>query len=221
MRFEELNIGKIEAVRGKIDTILMTFGGLTWRPAHLPIGTTWYILRKLRDEVETAFGERILTLPVQSIDTTFDDSAIAKLPQESYGSFVTHYVQELMRHFEVRQIILLTDSLYKEQLILQTLSQETVQKLRILPFVWWRDGLRLDGETNVAAQNTFMQTHEFHPSGVLETALMMALADHLVVRDKASLLRYRAQDASTHEGSLLWNQLVRQLLQQAHHFLSE
>ncbi len=220
MRFEEFTISDMETKQHELDTVLLTFGGLTWRPTHLPVGTTWYILRRLRDEVEITMGDRILTLPVQSIDTTFDDSALVQLPQEAFTQMASRYVRELLRHFHFRHVIILTDSLYKERLLTHALHTDVDSRLRILPFVWWRDGVR-QSDSETGELNSTPTTRDFHPSGEWETALMMALAEHLVVHDTASLTRYLAQNASAKQGSVKWAQLSQHMIQTIRQFINE
>lgn len=216
MRFEEFSLSQIEENYRHLDTVLLTVGGLTWRPSHLPVGTTWYILRKLRDEVEMARGDRILTLPLQSIDTTFDDTAVVQLQKEAFSQIIHRYIHELTRHFQFRRLILLTDSLYKEQLVMQTLLTADSQ-LDMMSFIWWRDGQLQEALSSTSYKNV---SKEFYPSGEWETSLMMALADHLVVRDPASLTRYLAQGSNAKLGSMMWGHLSQQLSEKVGQFIA-
>lgn len=206
MRLEELSTDDLREIAPFCDTLLVTFGGLSWRPPHLPIGASWYILRRLRDSLEGALGGRILSLPVQGVDIPTDEGALASIPEDALRSLFERLLHSVGERVEFRFVVLLTDSLQKESLLTHAFSTYAGQGKQLLSFVWWRDGLRsygasdqaADGEDGAPADSRIGNT--FAPAGHVETSILLAVAKRLVDMEQKSATRNNAQGATASQG---------------------
>ncbi|MHB1630559.1 MAG: hypothetical protein ACYCVB_19665 [Bacilli bacterium] len=188
MRFEEMTVDDLRKAASFCDTVVFTFGGAAWRPAHLPLGTGWYILRRLRDSLETALGTRLLTLPVHAIDTIADEGALTRVDDGVVEQTAQHALRELSAYLTVRHIVVITDSLYKEELLQKAFTPHQSEQRSLVSFVWWRDGLASSGDV-------------YAPSGDVETSLMLAIGKRLVDVKQKSLQRYGATAATAERGA--------------------
>lgn len=198
MRFEELSVSDLRAAGAHCDTLLIVCGGMSSRPAHLPVGTSAFILRKLRDALEAALGGRVLSLPLWGFDAAEAQGAYAVLPDAAWGPLVQGFVAQIERDLKLSRIVVLTDSAEKE-----TLLKDAVLATghRAVTFVWWRDGLAPDATGGRA----------FVPGGELETALVMAIGTRLVDLTQPSVERFGAGAATVERGRALWSELIAQL----------
>ncbi len=198
MRFEEMTTDDIRQIGPLCDTIVVAVGGPSYRPSHLPVGATWYVLRRLRDFLEDQLSGRILTLPVLNIDTLDDDDAITKIPDEAFATMIRSMMTELTRHISVKYIVVIIESLHKEQVMKAALSDHLKAGVHVLFFIWWRDGLQ--------------DLHVSHvPSSEVETSLVAAIAPRLVDMDQKSVQKYGATLASSTHGQQYWA-IVEQIL---------
>lgn len=193
MRYEEMTTDDLKQIAPYCDTVLLTVGGSSSRPAHLPVGTTWFLLRRLRDSLERALGGRILTLPVLHIDCQDDEDTLYQIPTASLGEMVGTAVRHLQRIVPIRHAILVTDSVFKETAMVHALTGNR-DLTSITPYVWWRDGIG-DFATG------------YTPSGTLETSMMLSIGERLVDLEQKSVLRYGALEASEALGNEAWTQV--------------
>ncbi len=202
MRIEELTADDIRQLGAFCDTALMTFGGSSWRPPHLPIGTSWYILRKLRDVLEGSLGGRMVTMPVLGLNIEGETDALFQIPKSSAISLFSHHIQELIDKMAVRYLVYLTDSLEAEDAFKIACDQISASNpLNFLTFVWWRDGIEVG------------QKQTFAKSGALETSLLMAVAKRLVDLEQKSAIRHAAVQSTLQNGQEYWSYMEGVLLE--------
>ena len=197
MRLEELATDDLRQTAAYCDTLLFTCGGMAWRPAHLPVGTSWFILRKLRDSLETALGGRIVSLPVLGADVPDDDGALAVVSADALRALLLRIIEQLRQYLTLRHIVLVTDSLHKEAALLEALRGDRAG-IAPVSFVWWRDGMAGGEEAAPAG---------FLPAGEMETSLLLAIAKRLVDMEQKSVQRYGASAAAGERGEEYWRRL--------------
>ncbi len=202
MRIEELTADDIRQLGAFCDTALITFGGASWRPPHLPIGTSWFILRRLRDILESSLGGRMITLPVHGINIEGEVDTLFQIPKSSAISMISHQLQDLVERMSIRYLVFLTDSLEAEDAFKIAFEQIPAKvQLNSLSFIWWRDGI----ET--------IQKHTFSKSGELETSLVLAIAKRLVDLEQKSATRHAAIQATEQAGQQHWTYMEGVLLE--------
>ncbi len=203
MRLEEMTTDDIRQLATFCDTALITLGGASWRPAHLPIGTSWFILRRLRDLLEGTLGGRMITLPVLGINIQGGQNDIFQIPKTAAIDLISHSVSELMTKIPMRYCVFLTDSLEAEEVFHFALERLSANDHIVpLTFIWWRDGLKGD------------QVQLFERSGELETSLLLSTAKRLVDLEQKSAVRHSAMQASEQIGNAYWTTLETSLLEQ-------
>lgn len=195
LRVEEMNAQELRETTAYHDTILFTFCGLTQRPSHLPIGSSWFIIRKIRDTLEQRLGGRVLTIPVQGVDLAGDDNAFFSLPQEQFCALLQESIRAFLRYLPINYVVLLSDSLHKEQAFFEAFSNTS---MKTTSFVWWRDGLDLE-------------TDAYVPSGEHDTSLMLTIAKGLVDVDQKSADRLKANRATAQAGEKYLQQVSNRL----------
>ena len=198
MRFEELSVSDLRLAAAHCDTLLVACGGMAARPPHLPVGSSAFILRKLRDGLDAALGGRVLSLPLWGFDAPGAERAYAVLPDGAWAGFVQGYIRQIEQDLKFSRIVVLTDSLDKEALLREALK---TSGHRLKTLVWWRDGLTQDAKGGAP----------FVPGGELETSLILGMASRLVDLSQQSAEHYGAQGATVERGRTLWQEIVLQL----------
>ena len=203
MRIEEMTADDIRQLAAFCDTALITFGGASWRPAHLPIGASWFVLRRLRDILEGSLGGRIVTLPVIGINIQGQESAIFQISQDAATELIRHAIEEIASRLPVRFFVFLTDSLEAEQAFVQAINSMAQRNdMKHLSYLWWRDGLNE------------VQAPVYERSGEMETSLLMSIAKRLIDLEQKSATRHSALLASEEAGNAYWAGLEKSLLEQ-------
>lgn len=201
MRFEELTTDDIRQLEPFCDTAILTMGGSDWRPPHLPLGTSWFVLRRLRDMLESSLGGRVLTMPVMNIDVQGEESAIFTVPLTAAVEMMRRGLQGLVERIPIRHLVFLTDNLEAERAFQTAIKEVYPQSsLSTLSFIWWRDGM--ENQENQSVQ----------PAGEVETSLMLALAKRLVDLEQKSAVQYGASRASEQLGNEYFLQLEHALM---------
>lgn len=213
MRLEEMTTDDLREFSPFCDTVLLTCGGLAFRPPHLPTGTGWYILRRLRDSLEEAFGGRILSLPVLGLDAAEDEGSMAAVSTEALQGLFDGVLSGLGRHLAFRSAIFLTDSLAKESAFLQSFTRYAVKGERLAPFVWWRDGLPESGMPEAGLDAA--APRGYSPSGAVETSILLAIAKRLVDLEQKSAVRHGAVLATAAQGKATLEQVEATLRRRA------
>ncbi len=200
MRLEEMTVDDVRRLGEFCDTALVTLGGIGWRPPHLPTGTGWYILRRLRDMLEDTLGGRMVTLPVLGLGVEEDENVIFQVPKETVSDTVARGLAKLAERFPIRYVVCLTDHAAGEQALRRALERLAPDVCAAsLIFVWWQDGLENESE-------------RYAPSGEVETSLLMAIAKRLVDLEQKSATRYSALQASVDLGEAYFAELQKSLL---------
>jgi len=188
LRLEEMTIDDLQRAAPYCDTIVVALGGLRLQPPHLPIGTAWYIERKLRDSLEMALGGRILTLPVISMSESTEPAVFYPLPAGGVEGLIQGIVREISQYLKIRYIIVLSDSVHSAAAATSapTGKDEDANALRTLTFVWWRDGIGEEAR--------------YIPGGELETSVLLAIGKRLVQVDAIDALQPAAARATAQQG---------------------
>ena len=213
MRLEEMTTDDIRQLATFCDTAVMTLGGASWRPTHLPIGTSWFILRRLRDLLEGALGGRMITLPVLGINIQGGENDIFQIPKTAASNLISHSINELVTKIPIRYCVFLTDSLAAEEVFHFALEQLSANDHIVpLTFVWWRDGFKVDQED---------QAQPVERSGEIETSLLLSIAKRLVDLEQKSAVRHAALQASEQTGNAYWTALETSLLERVQSMWAE
>ncbi len=195
LRVEEMNAQELRETKSYHDTVLFTFCGMTQRPSHLPMGSSWFIVRKIRDTLEQRLGGRVLTIPVQGVDLVNDENAFFSIPHEQFCALLQESMNVFSRYLPITYAVLLSDSLHKEQAFFDAFSNTA---LKTASFVWWHDGLDLAPDTYI-------------PSGEHDTSLMLTIAKGLVDVDQKSADRLKANRATAQAGEKYLQQISDRL----------
>ncbi|KUO96854.1 hypothetical protein [Ferroacidibacillus organovorans] len=139
MRFEELSISDIKRVSSLCDTLVICVGGLTQRADTLPVGTSWMILRRIRDGVERRLGGRALTMPLLPFYVEQGRTGFGGLDSAQQSAYITSLIRSINEHVALRHLVLCTDQIATEQALMQALIPFQTKSLRATSFVWWRD----------------------------------------------------------------------------------
>jgi creatinine amidohydrolase/Fe(II)-dependent formamide hydrolase-like protein len=197
MRFEELTTGDLRQASAACDTVVLGIGGLGWRPPHLPIGSTWYILRRLRDDVETAYAGRVLTCPVLPFSPATDPDGVIRLSEQALTDALTALLHGLLQFISPRHAIALTDNEEAERAFTAACARAGAA-MQAQVFVWWRDGISTVDPG-------------YAPGGVLETSAIQHIAPRLVHLQHPSARRHGAQAAAATAGEQLLESVTRAL----------
>lgn len=201
VRFEEMSEKDLLQVAPYCDTVVLTIGGMQARPAHLPFGTSWYIVRRLRDALEMALGGRILTLPATMLGIQGESEGFFTLPEHSVTELLTGLVATLKKWITIRHIVLISDSIGSESALLEGVKQLTENGNEDTPavvsFIWWRDGVG--------------QEIQYKQSGELETSLLLAVAGRLVDLEESSASTFDATFATRERGDSMIKRLEGEL----------
>jgi len=225
MRFEEMNRATIGQVAPYCDTVVFSCGSLRVTPAHLPFGSSWYVVRRLRDGLETALGGRILTMPTLMLaDPVQEDVVFCVDATGLAGSFLSA-LTALSTMIQVRHIVLIADredapralnSAVKawtkgrdgtqEELtdpkshvshLQEGTSGATSKDPSVIEFVWWRDGL--------GRETTYV------PGGEIESSILLSVADRLIDLSAPDAASYEATNASAAHGEILLRRMDGEL----------
>nr|NNM89867.1 hypothetical protein [Bacilli bacterium] len=164
MRIEEMTTSDLRETALYHDTVLLTAGGIRTHKSHLPLGTSWFILRKIRDQIEKSLGGRILTFPLWPIDVHGEEEAMMTISNEALRDLFTSTKRQIADRLPLRYALLLCDSEAKEQAFLDAFSGSDIL---CDTFVWWRDGLQLDLSSYVL-------------SGEQDTSILLSFAKGLI-----------------------------------------
>ncbi|KYP80966.1 creatininase family protein [Ferroacidibacillus organovorans] len=139
MRFEELSMSDIKRVSSLCDTLVLCVGGLAQRNDNLPIGTSWMILRRIRDGIEQKLGGRALTMPLLPFYVDHGHSTFGALESAQQSAYITSLIRSVNEHVALRHLILCTDHIATEQAMMQAMIPFQSKSLQATSFVWWRD----------------------------------------------------------------------------------
>lgn len=195
LRVEEMSAQELRESTAFHDTILFTFCGMTQRPSHLPIGSSWFIVRKVRDTLEKRLGGRVLTVPVQGVDLADDADTFFSITHEQFSFLLQQSITAFTRYLPIKYAVLLSDSVHKEQAFFDAFSDAS---MKTASFVWWRDGLDLTFDTYI-------------PSGEQDTSLMLTIAKGLVDVDQKSADHLNANRATAQAGEKYLQQVSDRL----------
>ncbi|MCY0901195.1 MAG: hypothetical protein OWU32_03295 [Firmicutes bacterium] len=204
MRFEEMNKATIGQVAPYCDTVVLSCGSLRVTPAHLPFGSSWYVVRRLRDGLESALGGRILTMPTLMLADPAREDGVFCVDAPGLAEAFCSALTALSTLIRVRHVVLIADREDAPRALqtavkdwargrtgikdVQTGLPDTVHDRMsaftpndpsVIEFVWWRDGL--------GRETTYV------PGGEIESSILLSVADRLV--------DLSGQDAATHEAT--------------------
>lgn len=188
-----MNVEDLSRVAPICDTVVISVGALSWQPAHLPTGASWYMVRRLRDSLERALGGRVLTLPVLNWGSTEDLDALWTLSKTAQVEALGTLFSRLERHLSIRYIVLLMSEPGIETALQEVLRMTDRERLTVLSYVWWRDGL---GAETV-----------YRPAGEVATSLLLTFANRVVDLTKESAQEHGATRASAAWGHAVLGRL--------------